>query len=68
MLEAAQHWAALGDVNVVSIVLAAGPALVGGVAGLLVVLSSLPETMDPRAYAHLLPRLDGRPPQVLRVD
>jgi hypothetical protein len=55
LLEVGQAWAALGDVRAVGLLLATAGATLGPY--LLTLLNCLPETLDPRVYAHLLPKV-----------
>ncbi|GAX79632.1 hypothetical protein CEUSTIGMA_g7073.t1 [Chlamydomonas eustigma] len=57
--EAALQYAAAGDVSALALMLQHHPVVLG--AALLGVLDALPETLDPRLYAQLLPKVDGLP-------
>jgi hypothetical protein len=55
LLEVATSWASLGDITALSTLLYYHPFALGP--HWLTVLSALPETVDPRTIAHLLPRV-----------
>lgn len=59
LVEAAQAWAALGNVRALCLVLGAAPSVLGP--HLLTLLNCLPETLDPRSYSQLLPRVRQYP-------
>jgi hypothetical protein len=52
---AALQYAAVGDVSALAVMLQHHPVLLGP--ALLGVLEALPETLDPRLYAQLLPKV-----------
>jgi len=59
LLEAARQYAAAGDVPSLVTLVQRHPAALGP--GVMGVLEALPESMDPRLYAQLLPRVSERP-------